>query len=454
MALNTKETTNFNVVSINLGGMDCNPFEYISQGNANKGVWDFEEHLSGLKKNSLMGYMSDYPEKYKPFKEFVKNLDFKDVFDYMFKDVPDDRLELDNKFGRSDSDIKRFNPVEYGYCRLYYMESDKNQFEYVKDIGMKVTVGSGNDSLISDTLKKCLDVPHLNDMFSLENTKWLSKDYPIDSVFNIILYDMMKTYSVIKNYNIFNTIYKPYDKDTRLDRLYSVLGKTPSIIFTQEGGINKKDTRFKYEAEIFTEGGVKMYSCNMKIDLYQMNNIPDNISNVIGNKKSLDIEFFYRNSLYKICGVHCKEPKNERTYEKLVNEGFTRILKKDYYQSGLVGYFTDKLMDWFYGVKERKSIIIGDFNPKNNEKTDVIRGILKDSFTMYPKKNIITTSKTRSGYCAQKKKFWKESRVCKDIAIVDDSLDINQYHVFPDSKDLLTEKWLGDHSAVILNINV
>ena len=50
MALNTKQTANFNVVSINLGGMDCNPFEYISEGYANKGVWDFKAHLSGLKK--------------------------------------------------------------------------------------------------------------------------------------------------------------------------------------------------------------------------------------------------------------------------------------------------------------------------------------------------------------------------------------------------------------------
>ena len=403
MAINTKHPANFNVVSINLGGMDCNPFEYISNGDANKGVWDFKTHLSGLNKNSLIGYISDYPEKYKPFIKYVQNLEFEDVFDYMFEDVPDDRLELDNKFGRSDSDIKRFNPVEYGYCSLYYMENEKNQFEYVKNIGMRNSLGDGNMCLISETLKKCLDVPFLNYRFSLEHTGWLTKDYPMENVFNIILYDMMKTYSVIKNYDIFDTIYKPYDKDTRLDRLYGVLGKTPSIIFTQEGEIKSKDTRFKYEAEILVEGGVKMYSCNMKIDLYQINNIPDNISNVIGNKKSLDIEFFYGNSLYKICGVHCKEPKNERTYEKLVNEGFIRILKRDY-GIGVLGNF----MDWIYGVKERKSIIIGDFNPKNNEKTDEIRDILEDSYTMYPQTNIITTRKTQSGYCTQKKKFWKE----------------------------------------------
>lgn len=448
-------TDNFNVVSINLGGMDCNPFEYITKGEKNKGVWDYKTHLYGLKKSSLMKYISDYPAKYNPFKEFIKTLEFDDVFDYIFEDVVDDRLELDNKFGRSDSDIKRFNPIEYGYCSLFFMENKKTQFEYVKDIGIRYSRGNDteNEIIISETLQKCLDVPFINYRFNLENTNWLSKDYPLESVFNIILYDMMKTYSVITNYGIFDSIYKPYDEDCRIDRLAGILGKKPSIIFTQESGIPKNDKRFKYRAEILIEGGVKMYTYNMDIDIYQINQIPSDISDAIGNKKSLDVEFFYKNSLYKICGVHCKEPKNERTYEKLVKQGVHRILKKDY-NTGIFGNLMDSLYDWLYSVKERKSIIIGDFNPKNNEKTNEIRNMLDDEYTMYPKTNIITTSKTRSGYCAQKKKFWKESKVCKDIAIVDNSIVIEQELIFPDSEELLTDRWLGDHSAIIVNISV
>ena len=450
---NTSTNTNtFNVVSINMGGMETNPFEYFTgTGEKNKHEWDWKTHLSGLKVSTLISYLSNFPTKYSVFTEFVKSLDsnYDDVFDYIFEKVDYDKLELDNKFGRKDSSIKRFNPIEFGYSPLYFMTDKKNQFEHAKEIGRKLLSEDNLEEktkIISNTLEKCLNVPFMNDNFSLEHSNWLSKDYKISSIHNIILYDMMKTYSILTNFGVFDTIYSPCEKDIRIDRLLGALGNTPSIIFTQEGGIN--DTRVHLEAEVILEGGVKMYSFNMDINIYRFNNITENIAFEIGNKKSLDVEFFYKKKHYRIVGVHAKEPKNERTYENFVNKGITGIIKKDY-GNGWVEY----IMDWLYGVNETKTIVIGDFNTKNNDKTDIVRKEIGTKYNMYPTQNIITTSKTRSGYCAQPKKFWCESKVCKDIAITNTDIQINSCSVFPAVGELLTDKWNGDHSALIVNIS-
>ena len=100
-------------------------------------------------------------------------------------------------------------------------------------------------------------------------------------------------------------------------------------------------------------------------------------------------------------------------------------------------------------------IIMGDFNPKNNNKSELVKMLVKDKYNIKVAPDGNTTNKTRSGYCAQLGKFWNESKVCKDMIFIrKENLVCNTEEVFPSISELISEKWIGDHSAVIVNIQM
>ena len=266
---------------------------------------------------------------------------------------------------------------------------------------------------------------------------------------------MMKTYSVFVNYSTYDKIYISDVYDMRLDSLIVHLKNAPSVIVTQEGGFGDDErVNLLYKAPI--ENGVCIYSYNIEIELSRINTIPDSISEMIGNTKSVDVEFMIDNKLVRVCGLHCKEPK-ENAYNGFVNEGLYRL----YFNSkGVFSHFQN-MFEWlynkYYGI-ETFTVILGDLNPKDNEKSLYVKNLLKKncgvSLFPSPTKNINTTNKTRSGYCAQMSKFWKESKVSKDLVILPKDALVNSSYVFPDAEELLTEKWCGDHSAVIVNVSL
>ena len=451
-----------NIVTVNMGGMAHNPFEYYRDTSDNRAPnvvfyppeWDYKTILETLTKTKLLAFFEIFSDvhqiKYAKFIEYVKTLELENdvILDYFFCDVEtaDEKLSLENKFGRAESSIKRFNPVEFGYDPIYFEEDPRNQYRYVRNYSI-----NGKD--ISVLLERCLGVPFLNTMFSLDNSGWLSKSYDIERVYDIILYDMMKTYSVYVNYVDFDKIYISQINDCRIDRLLTKLGETPTIIVTQEGGFGN-DERVKLEYASPVENGVKLYTYNMDIDIYRINSIPDCISEMLGNKKGLDVEFLVGNKLIRVCGVHCKEPKGKRTYEKFVENGVLKLVDYDGIMNNIRSMF-DWVYNKYYKIEKTMDVIMGDFNPKNNDKSELVKLLVKETSNMKVVPDSNTTNKTRSGYCAQLGKFWNESKVCKDMIIIrKENLVCNTEEVFPSISELISEKWIGDHSAVIVNIQM
>ena len=301
-------------------------------------------------------------------------------------------------------------------------------------------------------LQKCLDVPHLNSKFNLNDTSWLSKTYDVERVYDIILYDMMKTFSVYKHYLEYDKIYVSVEDDTRLERIIQKLDDSPAIFVTQEGGFN--DERLSLIHEVNIEEGVKLYSYNLDVSVYRINSISSSITDMLGTKKGMDIELLINNKIIRLMGLHCKEPKKERTYERFVSEGLLGFTK-----TSLTSLFK-KSMDYFYhtyyGIEETITIMVGDMNPKDTEKSLYLKDLIEaqSNFKVYPENNEITSQKTRSGFCAQLKKFWIPSKSCKDMIIVENTLDVNSYEVFPEIHELLTSNWVGDHASLIMNINL
>ena len=470
-----------NIVTVNMGGMTHNPFEYYtsenisdtgdtgdisnirvtrSKCNTRSTEWDYKTILGMLTKTKLLGFFEKFSHeqqtKYARFIEYVKTLELENdvILDHFFCDVKTaaEKLALENKFGRADSSIKRFNPIEFGYDAIYFEGSLLNQYNYVRDYSI-----NGKD--IGVLLERCLGVPSMNTLFCLDNTEWLSKTYDIERVYDIILYDMMKTYSVYVNYVEFDKIYISNIYDSRLDRLLDKLGDTPAIIVTQEGGFcdawtTPNNNRVKLEYESSVENGVKFYTYNLDIDMYRINSIPDSISAILGNKKGIDIEFLVGNKLIRVCGLHCKEPKGERTYKKFVENGVLKLLEYEGVMNN-IRYMFDWVYNKYYSIENSMEIIMGDFNPKNNEKSTLIKQLVEGKTNMKVVPDINTTNKTRSGYCAQLGKFWKESKVCKDMLIIrQENLVCNTEEVFPCINELITEKWVGDHSAVLANVQM
>ena len=440
----TRET--INVVTLNMGGSINNPFEYYPN---NKNIfnipleWDYRKTLRGLTISMLKSYLGELEEKYSKFRDYLYKFDNIDLLDYFFQEFNMENaetiLELENKFGRKDSKIKRFNPIEFGYDPVYFIKDKRNQYNYTREYASK-------NIPLRELLKKCLEVPFLNNSFSLVHTKWLSKTYDIERVYDIILYDMMKTYSVYINYKLFDEIYISNTEDKRLDNLLNTLNNEPSILITQEGGFNDNRVNLLYETA--TEGGVKVYSYNIDAT-YRINSIPYEISKMLGNKKTVDIEIIIDNRILRVVGVHCKEPKGDRTYDKFVRDGIMKLFEPS--TNGILSYFRN-WYDWYYNIKKRTDIIIGDFNPKNNDKVIEMREMfLKENIKMYPLREQNTTMKMRSGYCAQHKKFWKTSTVCKDMAIVNTDCIIG-YKLYPSIDKLLTEEWRGDHCSFITTV--
>ena len=257
---------------------------------------------------------------------------------------------------------------------------------------------------------------------------------------------MMKTYAIYINYELFDKIYISNTCDKRLDRLLNKLNYEPSIIVTQEGGFDDNRVKLLYETPI--EGGVKVYSYELDTT-YRINTIPHKVNEMLGNKKAVDIEIIIDNKILRVIGVHCKEPKKKRTYEKFINDGIVKLFEHE--TNGIINYFRS-IYDWFYNIEGRTDIIIGDFNPKNNDNVYEMREMLsKENITMYPLEENNTTQKIRSGYCAQHNKFWQNSSVCKDMAIVNKNCIIYS-SIYPNIEELLTSEWRGDHCSFITKI--
>ncbi len=444
--------SNLNIIQFNKGGKGHNPFEYYySNGSEmNSHEWDYQKILGQLTKTKLCGYLESFTDsKYSPFIEYVKNLNEEVILDYFFKtndlDHTSNVMTLENKFGRTDSAFKRFNPVEFGYDSIYFAESDHNQYYYVRN-------SARHNVSLSDILKKCLDVPFMNPNFSLSDSKWLSKSYNPDRIHDIILYDMMKTYSVYFNYISYDKIYVSVEDDSRLDRILDKLGSDSAIFVTQEGGFD--DERLELIHKVNIEGGVELYSYNLDLEIYRINSISSSVSDMIGTKKTMDIELVINDKVYRIIGLHCKEPKKERTYEKFVKEGLLGFTQNSLYNLwyNTIDYFYYKM----YGYTDKITIMVGDLNPADTEKSALVKDMLEQnsSFKVYPQSNEITSKKTRSGFCAQLKKFWKLSESCKDMIILDDTIQVNSCQVFPQVEELLSKEWVGDHCSLIVNINI
>ena len=110
-----------------------------------------------------------------------------------------------------------------------------------------------------------------------------------------------------------------------------------------------------------------------------------------------------------------------------------------------------------FGVYYHTTIIVGDMNPKDLEKSSYIKTEIekKTYLKVYPENNEVTSNKIRSGYCAQKKKFWNSSESCKDMVMIENGGGIvNKYEVFPETKELLTNKWCGDHSSLTVKVTI
>lgn len=440
----------FSIVQINNGGKEHNPFEYyFSNGSKmNTNEWDYKKTLSGFTKQELLGYLENQKNtKYMGFMNYVKTVE-DDIFKHFFESNDELILTLDNKFGRFDSDIKRFNPVEFGYDKLYFTKSIFNQYSYVKEYAEK----KGQKEVL---IMKCLEVPFLNSKFSLENTEWLSKRYDIERVYDIIMYDMMKTLSVYHHYEEYDKIYIQNTFDGRMSRIIEKLGESPAIIISQEGGF--EDSRLEEVYSVLTEGGVYLYSYNMNITITQINTIQEVVTDAIGTKKGFDIELCYKNKLFRLCGLHCKEPKGDRTYYRFVNEGIMGLMNSNGIISNIWNTLYNTIYYKLYGVYHHTTIIMGDMNPKNLEKSSYIKKQIEKQtyFKVYPENNEVTSNKIRSGYCAQKNKFWKSSESCKDMVLVENGSSlVNNYEVFPEIETLLTDKWCGDHSSLIVQITI
>ena len=121
-----KET--MNIVTINMGGADHNPFEYCSYGSfmlvRNLPEWNYRKVLNGLTKTILLNLLKDVDKKYKKFIEFLDDIDEENLLEYFFPEFNIEHaekvLELENKFGRKDSNIKRFNPVGLVMIMFFY----------------------------------------------------------------------------------------------------------------------------------------------------------------------------------------------------------------------------------------------------------------------------------------------------------------------------------------------
>ncbi len=450
MASKIDKTNTVNIVSLNMGGSEHNPFEYYPYETIDdtiKEEWNYRKTLSGLTINGLKGYLKNIDKRYEPFRDYLNKFDNIDILDYFFPvlgntEETEKILELENKFGRSDSKIKRFNPIEFGYDPVYFMTDVRTQYIYMKECAKK-------NLPVSELLMKCLEVPFLNKKFSLTNTIWLNQTYDMVSVYNIILYDMMKTYAVYTNYKLFDQIYVSRQNDNRLIRLMNYLNNEPSIIVTQEGGFNYCHEGLKLVYSNPIQGGIKIYTYKLDYQ-FRLNNITPLTNKLFGNNKGVDIEFIINNKILRIVGVHCKEPKGMRTYHAIVESGIKELFET---KKSILNYMR-KFYDWYYDINEKYEIVIGDFNPKDNTKVKLIREKLGVDYKMYPENEENTTRKIRSGYCAQYKKFWKKSLVCKDLLICRNKTEIENFRVFPEVNELLTNNWLGDHSSIIAKLNM
>ena len=239
-----RQSNLINVITINTGGSQHNPFEYYQDENIIKipDEWNYRETLKNLTSEILKEHMKCFKGKYVKLKEYLDKFENITFVDYFFPktnvSISDKILTLDNKFGRKDSEIKRFNPIEFGYDKVPGENTTKNQYIYTRDY-------SKNNYYVGNILEKCLEVPLLNKNFSLEHTNWLEGDYEIERVYDILIYDMMKTYAVYINYKIFDKLYISNKEDKRLDTILEIIQLTPTIIVTQEGGFNKEDKRLK-----------------------------------------------------------------------------------------------------------------------------------------------------------------------------------------------------------------
>lgn len=442
---------NLNIIQINNGGKGHNPFEYYYSNGAEQETneWDYKAIMYGLSRDDLLSYLEIMDtEKYQLFVDYIKTIDDGPIFDHFFSkgiDHCEEVLMLENKFGRTESDFKRFNPVEFGYDTLYFEENEINQYFYVKKCGV-------DKSDISSLLHKCLDVPHLNPKFNLTDTSWLTQTFAVERVYDIILYDMLKTFSVYEHYLEYDKIYVSVQDDCRLERIIEKLGNSPAIFVTQEGGFD--DERLTLLHEVNIEDGVKLYSYNIDVSVYRINSISSSITDMLGTKKGMDIELLVNNKIIRLMGLHCKEPKKERTYEKFVSYGLLGFTNFSF--SNLIRSSMDHVYHTYYGIMDKITIMVGDMNPKDTEKSLYIKDLIESqsNFKVYPEKNEVTSQKTRSGFCAQLKKFWTLSKSCKDMIIVENTLEVNSYEVFPEIKELLTSKWVGDHASLIMNITV
>ena len=126
-----------------------------------------------------------------------------------------------------------------------------------------------------------------------------------------------------------------------------------------------------------------MYSLNCSVTLYQVCKISSSISSQFGNKKGVNIQLLYQDTLLNIKGLHCKEPKDEITYESFVNNGLLQLNL-----SRPKGFFNNIyycICDYYYDIKDKKAIniIMGDFNPKDNTKTNLIKHMINTQSVSY-----------------------------------------------------------------------
>ena len=416
---------NVKFVTINMGGRNHNPFEYLFKTKDNNVFLNYQKFLSELTFSELKEILKDDMfNNHTSFRFFVNSLGVESLFEYFFNNEMDSKkkLKLESKIGR-DPNSYRFNPIEHGYDEVYFDSFQGNQYQYVRDCSMK-------EKYIKELFLKCLEIFNQNTTENYDN-----------DLFNLVLFDLMNVYAVFKNYQEFDKIYTDNNEDTRIQQIIS--DGVPTIIVTQEKQINDI-SGLELISSSQNSHGTKVYKYNLDdsyISDISFQDTDSNINDMMGNNKGCITTMNIHNQKVRITSLHCKDQ--------------TKVSKVN----SITEFVEDGLKPLFQNDKYIE-LVMGDFNPNNNDISNQIKNEMTQAtdITSFPPNNTNTTKKVRSGYCAQMGKMFKSenSELSKDIIFYrydQEEIKIDNSKVYPETNKLLSDSWCGDHSSVSITLN-
>tara|TARA_B100000767_G_scaffold65233_1_gene61554 strand:+ start:1491 stop:2801 length:1311 start_codon:yes stop_codon:yes gene_type:complete len=412
-------------VTINMGGRNHNPFEYLFKTKDNDVFIDYKKKLGGLTLYGLKQILNNEKfNNYNNFITFVNSLGDESLFEYFFNDEKDSKtkLKLDSKIGRLPNSY-RLNPIEHGYDEVYFDSFKGNQYQYVK-------ASSINNEDISGVYLKCLEIFYNN-----------INEYNETDLYNIILFDLMNIDAVFNYHTEFDKIYTDKNEDTRIKQIIS--DGIPAIIVTQEKPLNKY-VGLELISSSQNTNGTKVYKYNLDdsgISDISFQDTGHHINNMMGNIKGCVTTMNIYNQTVRVTSLHCKDQTKVSDVNNI----------SEFVKNGITPLFTND---------DSIELVMGDFNPNTNEISNQIKDeTTQDSdINYYPPNNTNTTKKVRSGYCAQMSKMFKSenSELSKDIIFYrynQEDIKINNTKVYPKTNELLSDTWCGDHSYISVTID-